>query len=38
MLIDFFSIYISIIIANIILFGFIVKEYIIDDENKKDSR
>jgi len=38
MLIDFFSIFISIIIANIILFGFIVKEYIIDDENKKDSR
>lgn len=38
MLIDFFSIFVSIIIANIILFGFIVKEYIIDDENKKDSR
>ena len=38
MLIDFFSIFISIIVANIILFGFIVKEYIIDDENKKDSR
>ena len=38
MLIDFFGIFISIITANIILFGFIVKEYIIDDENKKDSR
>jgi hypothetical protein len=40
MLIDFFSIFISIFIANIILFGFIVKEYIIDDEheNEKDSR
>ena len=38
MLIDFFSIFISIITANIILLGFIVKEYKIDDENKKDSR
>ena len=40
MLIDFFSIFISIIIANIILLGFIVKEYKIDDEheNEKDSR
>ena len=36
--IDLYSIIISIIIANSILFGFIVKEYIIDDENEKDSR
>jgi len=38
--IDLYSIIISIIIANSILFGFIVKEYVIDDEyeNEKDSR
>jgi hypothetical protein len=38
--IDLYSIIIYIIIANSILFGFIVKEYIIDDdhENEKDSR